>query len=247
MEINTQQNRLYFGQIYTTAAADKLLKKADKAVKASREVTFVDVNIPDGHRIPLWSVLSEHIKKRQGDNPNNIVIDLLEDGKKLLSVKTCDAKGFVHKKWVVNPMPVIGTYSDLFPEAKLVSSGKSFSQNTYGRSAFFDVIDSAEVDVDMLKLEESLNSRPKHISIRELPRVKRENKTNGKILRNLLKRQEKLNVPHVQRPFLKLKDMVLGLLNSNADAIEGKAQPKVKNKLPRRLKKELKKNNSEIN
>lgn len=247
MEVHNSYNKINFGQVYTTAAAEKLLKKADKAVKASREVSFVDINIPDGHRIPLWSVLSEHIKNRQSDNRNNILIDIFKEGKNLLSVKSCDAKGFVHKKWVVNPMPVIGTYSDIFPEAKLVSSSKTLSLNTYGRSAFFDVIDSAEADVDMLKLEERLNSKDKQISIRELPRVKRENRTNGKTLRYLLKRQEKLNIPHVQRPFLKLKDMVLGLMNIKVDCIDTKPQPKLKNKLPRRIKKDLKKNNTELN
>lgn len=247
MEVRSCNNKINFGQVYTTSAAEKLLKKADKAIKASRDVNFVDINIPDGHRIPLWSVLSEEVKKRQSENNNNIIIDLLETGKKLLSVKTCDAKGFVHKKWLVNPMPVIGSYNDIFPETRIVSNSKSFSQNTYGCSKFFDVIDSAEADVDMLKIEEMLNTKDKNISIRELPRVKRVNKTKGKTLRNLLKRQEKLNVPHVQRPFLKLKDMILGLQNNNTEAIHSKPQPKLKNKLPRRIKKELKKNNTELN
>lgn len=63
----------------------------------------MDVNIPEGHKKPLWSVLSEHLTKRQKNNENDIIIDLYEKGKQLISVMIVDAKGEIRNKWVVNP------------------------------------------------------------------------------------------------------------------------------------------------
>ena len=76
MKIQNNTQNTSFGQLYVTSTeAQKLLRKADRAIKASN-ATFVNVNIPEGHKRPLWSVLSEQIHQRQQNNPNNIIIEL---------------------------------------------------------------------------------------------------------------------------------------------------------------------------
>ena len=246
MEIKNYNSCQNFGALYVNSLeASKVLKKADRVVKASRNVKFVDTNIPEGHRLPLLSVLSEQVEKRQKNNKNNIVIDVLEKGKNLLTVKTLDKNGFVNKKWVVDPMPIIGRYCEIFPQGSLPFSWKSFSKAIYGRSVFFDVIDSAEVDVNILKNQEILNTKDVNVSIREFPKLKRVNRTKGKITHNLEKKMEKQklkesNIPHVQKPFLILKDLIIEFARP-AEPVNLKPQPKIKDKLPRRMKKELKK------
>ena len=97
MEIKRNNSSQTFGALYVNSPeAAKLLKKADRVVKAARNTVYVDINIPQGHRIPLWSVLSEQVRKRQQNNHNNIIIDIIEKGKQLLSVNTLDSKGFLH-------------------------------------------------------------------------------------------------------------------------------------------------------
>ena len=82
------------------------------------------------------------------------------------------------------------------------------------------------------------------VSTREFPKIRRENKTRGKITHFLLKK--KVNIPHVQRPFIKLKDMLFDFARP-AKSENLKQQPKVKSKLPRNKKKELKKNELSMN
>ena len=68
-----KNNNIHFGQVFVKSRnAEKLLRKADKAIKAST-ATFLDTNIPEGHKKPLWSVLSNLITKRQASNPNHIL------------------------------------------------------------------------------------------------------------------------------------------------------------------------------
>ncbi len=245
MEIKRNNSSQTFGALYVNSPeAAKLLKKADRVVKAARNTVYVDINIPQGHRIPLWSVLSEHVRKRQQNNHNNIIIDIIEKGKQLLSVKTLDSKGFLHKQWVVNPMPVFGRYDEIFPAETIKLGRKSASQTIYGRSAFFDVIDSAEADVEFLQNEEKLYAKDLKVSIKEFPKIRRKNKTRGKFIHFLLKK--KANIPHVQRPFIKLKDMLFDFTRP-VKSENPKPQPKLKSKLPRHKKKELKKNELSMN
>lgn len=103
MDIKKYSTSPSFKSVYVVShEAEKLLKKADRIVKASN-AKFMDVNIPEGHKKPLWSVLSEHLTKRQKNNENDIIIDLYEKGKQLISVMIVDAKGEIRNKWVVNP------------------------------------------------------------------------------------------------------------------------------------------------
>lgn len=244
---NYNSNQSFSGVYVTSDEAVKLLRKADKAVKAS-DAIFVDVNIPEGHRRPLWSVLSEYIAKRQQNNNNNIIIDIVEKGKQLLSVKTLDAKGFVHKKWTVNPMPVIGKYNEIFPSDAVILGNKTYDKTLYGRSAFFDVIDNAEAEADMLMAKDLANSGDVKTRLRELPRTKRTNRTKGKAKHIILKKAEakklkEANIKHVQRPFLMLKDMLFSLEFSPMPKA-AKAEPKNKIRVPRQIKKEMKKSQS---
>ena len=144
MKVQKYNSNPNFTSLYVNSKeAEKLLKKADRIVKASRDVVYLDINIPEGHRIPLWSVLSEQVQKRQQNNTNDIVIDVAEKGKSFLSVAAFDTNGFLQKKWVVNPMPVIGTMEQVMPQDTVhLGRRKSFSKVQYGRSPFFDVMDS---------------------------------------------------------------------------------------------------------
>lgn len=234
-------NQSFQGVYVKSSEAAKLLRKADRAVKAS-DAVFVDVN---GHRKPLWSVLFPHITKSQQDNNNNIIIDMLEKGKNLLAVKLLDNKGFVHKKWIVNPMPVTGKMSEIFTSDTIVLGSKTADATLYGRSAFFDVIDNAAAEADLLKQQELASLKEPRVSVREYPKTKRINKTQGRLNHITMKRAEseklkEANKKHVQRPFLKLKELFLSLELSRVPKAV-KAEPKIKTRIPRQLKKELKK------
>ena len=120
MQINNN-NSISFKQVYIKSKdAEKLLKKADRAIKASN-VTFLDTGIPEGHKKPLWSVLSNVLKLRQETNPNHILIDISDKSNQMLCVKTIDNKGFTTTKVDVSPMPEFGTKNELFPTSNLKS------------------------------------------------------------------------------------------------------------------------------
>lgn len=239
MKIDSYSNQSFQGVFVKSNEAVKILRKADRAVKAS-DAIFIDINIPNGHKKPLWSVLSQYITKTQQNNNNHIIIDVLEKGKQLLTVKTLDSKGFVHKKWVVNPMPVTGKMNEILPPDTIVLGNKAADNTIYGRSAFFDVIDNAEAEADMLKMRELADSKEIQKSVRELPKSKRINKTKGKVNHVILK---KTNKQHVQKPFLMLKDLLFNLgYCPKPKSI--KPEPKNKPRIPRHMKKELKKSQS---
>lgn len=252
MEIKSYNKSPAFTALYVNSrGAEKLLKKADRAVKASRDAIYLDMNIPEGHRLPLWSVLSEQIRLRQQHNKNDIVVDVFEKNKQLISIKTFDKKGFLQQSWIVNPMPAVGSMEEVMPAGTLIIGTKPSGQIKYGRSAFFDAMDSAEAAVDLLYSKDTAEFRPYIPSHREQPKVRRRNKTAGQINRQEQKSAKKYqnsvcNRRHVQRPFIVLKDLLIELLRS-AKTQTKKLQPKSKAKLPRNLKKELKKNSSKTN
>ena len=94
MKIQNNYTQTNFGQLYIASIeAEKLLKKADRVIKANPNVTYINTNIPEGHSKPLWSVFSQAIKERQAQNPNNIIIELADKAKQLLSVKLLMKKG----------------------------------------------------------------------------------------------------------------------------------------------------------
>lgn len=239
MKIDSYSNQSFQGVFVKSNEAVKLLRKADRAVKAS-DAIFIDINIPNGHKKPLWSVLSQYVTKNQQNNNNHIIIDVLEKGKQLLIVKTLDSNGFVHKKWVVNPMPVTGKMNEILPSDTVILGNKAADNTIYGRSVFFDVIDNAEAEADMLKMQELAASKESQISVRELPKAKRINKTKGKVNHVILK---KINKKHVQRPFLFLKDLFFKIDCSPKPKLV-KPEPKNKPRIPRHMKKELKKSQS---
>lgn len=194
MDIKKYNASPSFKRVYVVShEAEKLLKKADRMVKASN-AKFMDVNIPEGHKKPLWSVLSEHLTKRQKDNENDIIIDLYEKGKQLISVMIVDAKGEIRNKWVVNPKPVIGKFNEVFPPKDSLTYSayrKSLDPKEYGKSEFFNIIDTAEVIVNSLH-EKFLKSLPaQKTSIKTLPKPA---KPKSKPEFNAFK-------PHIWRPF----------------------------------------------
>ena len=84
MKIQNNYTQTNFGQLYIASIeAEKLLKKADRVIKANPNVTYINTNIPEGHSKPLWSVFSQAIKERQAQNPNNIIIELADKAKQL--------------------------------------------------------------------------------------------------------------------------------------------------------------------
>lgn len=234
MDIKKYNASPSFKRVYVVShEAEKLLKKADRMVKASN-AKFMDVNIPEGHKKPLWSVLSEHLTKRQKDNENDIIIDLYEKGKQLISVMIVDAKGEIRNKWIVNPKPVIGKFNEIFPPKDSLTYSayrKSLDPKEYGKSEFFNIIDTAEVIVNSLQ-EEFLKSLPaQKTSIKTLPKPAKP------------KREPEFNAfkPHIWRPFEacaemfeKLEKLPLHPRKTNP--------PRIKNidKLPRKAKKEAK-------
>lgn len=233
MKIQNQNCNTHFTQLITTSTAEKLLKKADRAVKATN-AEYLDINIPDGHRRPLWSVLSGYVKERQALNKNNIIIDTVEDKNGMLSVKTCDSKGFKHKEWTVNPYPVTGSLNEVVGSDTVIC-GKVNNTIIYGKSDFFDVIDSAEFDADYLsELDKAVTPKIK-TSIKLLPKDKE------KVAEKQQKKKESLYmkiIPHVQRPFLVIKQL---LLNSETRSKVVKIESKKTEKLPRKMKKVYKK------
>lgn len=239
MEIRNNNANLNFGRLITTLPAEKLLKKADRAVKATK-ATYLDINIPDGHNIPLWSVLSKSVSDRQILNKNDIVVDLVKDSKKLVSIKTFDSKGFPHKEWQVNPYPVTGSLKEV-AGTNAVITGNANNGVIYGKSDFFDAIDSAEFDVEFLN-ELDRAAAPK-IKIKRNDRPKDEVKHAQKVL----KRKESLClriIPHMQRPFVNLKNMLSRKLKNTLQPERVKATVSSE-KLPRKIKKAVKRLNAD--
>lgn len=232
---NNNNSSTTFTQIYIKSnEAQKLLKKADRAVKAI-DAKFINTNIPSGHRKPLWSVLSKEIEKRQANNPNNIIIDLSNKAKQLLAIMTTDNKGFLVSKTEVCPLPIIGNKNDMFPTNDLYRRYcYSLDQTVYGRSDFFDAIDNAEYEVDLLKMKQQAEAPEVQTSIRAHEKHPTPPK-NPKIIKNP-RRHEKARLKfkeHIQRPFEKLRTLIDF---SQLDQTQ-KLQPKNKEKLPRKLKK----------
>ncbi len=231
MEIQNNNCRTTFGNVYVTSKeAEKLLNKADRMMKAIPNVTYLNVNIPEGHSKPLWSVYSKLIKERQLKNPNNIIIDIANKAKQLLSVRILDAKGYTHNSYMVSAMPKIGSLNELAPTNDSYRTYyQSLDSKKYGTSEFLDVLDRAEYEADSLL--EAIPERK--ISRKELPKQKKApNETK------ILKRQEKEKrkiVPHTQKPFEKLRKLLA------PQEKPAKPAPKTKDKLPRKAKKEMKK------
>ncbi len=237
MKIQNNTQNTSFGQLYVTSTeAQKLLRKADRAIKASN-ATFVNVNIPEGHKRPLWSVLSEQIHQRQQNNPNNIIIELANKAKQILSVRTLDRQGFTVSKYEVNPLPQYGSHNDIFPTDDLYKRYyHSFDSKLYGRSDLYDVLDRAEYEVDMLHQKQLSEMGDIKISLKEGAKNNRKERQAGVILnpKRIEKARRKI-ILHVQRPFEDLKTM-LSLEPQNI-----KLEAKNKEKLPRKKKKILNK------
>lgn len=238
MKIENRITTTNFGQIYIVSnEAHKLLRKADRAVKASN-AEFINTNIPEGHKRPLWSVLSELIIKRQQNNPNNIIIDLADKAKQLLSVKTMDKKGYLISKYEVNPLPIEGNHNDIFPTNDLYKHYRqSLDPKLYGKSDLFDILDRAEYEVDKLLQKQLEETQQIKVSIRELPKISRREKHPEIILnpRRIEKARLKI-IAHTQKPFENLNKML------NLSEKAEKLQPKNKQKLPRKTKKQFNKN-----
>lgn len=239
MKIQNNNNNVYFGQVFVKSKdAEKLLKKADRAIKAS-SATFTDTNIPEGHKKPLWSVLSNFLHLRQASNPNHILIDVSDKSNQMLCVKTLDNRGFVTTKVDVSPMPEYGTKNDFFPTSDMYRSYvQSMDSTQYGRSKFFNVIDNAEYEADML-LEEQIKNKPaQKFSLKILPKPKKEKHDMTVVLNPKRIEKSKMKIiEHVQRPFEDFKQ----LLNKVVQHEDKKLKPSTKERMPRNLKKEIKK------
>ena len=237
MKIQNNNSHTHFGQLYVTSIeAQKLLKKADRAIKASN-ANFINTNIPEGHKRPLWSVLSDVIGKRQKENPNNILVDIASKTKKLISIKTVDRQGFTISKYEVNPFPNAGSHNEIFPTDDLYQRYyHSFDQKVYGKSELYDVMDRAEYEVDQLYQKQLSETPDIQISIRELPKQKSEKKSPLVILNpKRVEKSRKKIIAHTQRPFENLRKLI-----DLSDKTE-KLKPKNKEKMPRKIKKELNK------
>lgn len=241
MQIQSYSSNVNFGQVYVNSTeAQKLLRKADRIIKANYKTDYINTNIPEGHKKPLWSVLSKHMQERQAKNPNNILIDIADKAKQLLSIRTIDSQGNTITRRTVSPIPKFGTHNEIMPKDDYYQSYyHSFDKKRYGQSDFLDILDKAEYEVDMLyqkQLEEISNPK---ISIRELPRTvnKQKEAASARNMRRLEKAKSKLQL-HIQRPFENLKSMLA------PEPQNTKLKPKNKERLPRRIKKEAKRNES---
>ena len=236
MDIKKYNDSPSFKRVYVASKeAEKLLKKADRAVKASN-AKFLDTNIPEGHKKPLWSVLFEHISKRQKDNSNDIIIDVSKKNKQHLSVTIIDTKNVILNKWNVNPQPLIGKYNEVFPPTDFLTYSayrNSLNPKTYGKSEFFNIIDKAEAIVNALHEEflKTLTGPKTHI--KELPK--------NRAKKPKIKKYEHKFIPHTQRPFEslaeKLEKSAFKLFETKKAS---KLQPKEGSRLPRKAKKEAK-------
>lgn len=241
MQIQSYNSNVNFGKVYVNSTeAQKLLRKADRIIKANYKTDYINTNIPEGHKKPLWSVFSKHIQERQAKNPNNIIIDIADKAKQLLSIRTLDSQGYTISRRTVSPIPKIGTHNEIMPKDDYYQSYyHSFDKKSYGQSDFLDALDKAEYEVDMLYQKQQKEISKPQISLRELPRSSNKQREAGTIRnpRRLEKAKSKLQL-HVQRPFENLKSML------PAEPQNTKLEPKNKEKLPRRLKKEAKRNES---
>lgn len=235
MRIQNNYTQTNFGQLYITSIeAEKLLKKADRIIKANPNVNYINTNIPEGHSKPLWSVFSQAIKERQAKNPNNIIIELADKAKQLLSVKTLDEKGYTQSSYTVSPIPKFGTHNEMFPTDDMYRNYyNSFDTKRYGSSELLDVLDRAEFEVDLMNSSIQKNKT----KLEPLPKKKNRTKTAGQIKnpRRIEKARRRV-ILHTQRPFEKLKSMLL------TEQAHEKLTKSNKEKLPRKLKKELTKN-----
>lgn len=239
MQIQQNHNNISFKQVFVKSKdAEKLLKKADRAIKASN-VTFLDAGIPEGHKKPLWSVLQNVLQHRQASNPNHIIIEVSDKSNQLLCVKTLDNKGFTTTKIDVSPMPEFGTKNELFPTSDMKRTfWQNRDTNIYGKSNFFNVMDIAEYEADMLLEEQLKYSTTKSLSLKMRPKENHKPKDASLILNP--KRIEKARmkiVEHAQKPFENFKKLLREAIKNESTE---KNLPK-KTRLPRTLKKELKK------
>lgn len=245
MKINKVNNSTSFKKAYVSRGAEKLLKKADKAVKIS-DAIFMDINIPEGHKKPLWSVLSEQVMKRQNSNICDIIIDLADKSKKLISVILTDCQGFKYNEWVVNPMPVTGRYNEVFrPKDFLTMEAykHSLDEKKYGISNFFNVINSAEIMADDLMKDFLSSQAEEKTSVKLLPKMPKQKspKSERAIMKKLEKKAlEKASIPHVQRPFEGLRSLLDSLIEHAKETKEIKPRTSGKTKLPRKIKKRQK-------
>lgn len=238
MKIQNNKPATSFTQLYINSKeAQKLLKKADRAVKASN-AKYINTNIPKGHKRPLWSVLSEHVTKRQADNPNNIIIDISNKAKQLLAVITLDNKGYLINKTEVCPLPRFGNKNDMFETDDMYKRYcYSLDRTLYGRSDFFEAVDRAEFEVNSLYRKQLSETPEIQTSIRTHEKQPADSKNPG-IIKNP-RRHEKAKfkfVAHIQRPFENIKEIIDVSKLDNPPA-KAKLQPKHKEKIPRKLKK----------
>ena len=74
-----------------------------------------------------------------------------------------DAKGIITNRWTVNPKPTIGKYNDIFPPSDWLSYStyrKSLDSKMYGKSDFFNIIDTAEAIANSMQ-EKNLSTSKK--------------------------------------------------------------------------------------
>ncbi len=202
--------------------AKKLMKYADRVVRKVNP-EFKEVVVEEGGRLPILSTLIEKIAKRQIDNPNHIKIDLLDRNKKLLQIKLLDNKGYTNRTWEMSPMPKLGSFREIYPDAPFHYSTDYNNGKIYGKHEFYNLLDTVEFHADRLK-EHNLVI-PK-ISHKALPKVEK------------IKPHHQRNILHVQRPFLKLRKMLENLNKPE------KLNPSEKPHIPRKMKKELQKSNA---
>lgn len=109
----------------------------------------------------------------------------------------------------------------------------SFDTKRYGSSELLDVLDRAEFEVDLMNSSIQKNKT----KLEPLPKKKNRTKTAGQIKnpRRIEKARRRV-ILHTQRPFEKLKSMLL------TEQAPEKLTKSNKEKLPRKLKKELTKN-----
>ena len=229
-----------FGRVYVASeAATKMLKQADRLINAkSPNTIYLNVNIPQNHRKPLWSVFFESISQRQSENPNNIIIDVADKKKKLLSVTVTDKKGFDVDVYTASPFPNYGGKNNFIKTGGLYKQYiYSLDTKTYGISDLLEVMAVAEYKADKL-LETQLTEKSKiKTSLKACKKAEKYVNMHASD-----KHKEKIAakiIVHVQRPFEKLKELLLMKTPKTAVAI--KKEQTAKTRIPRKLKKQYKK------
>ena len=136
--------------------------------------------------------------------------------------------------YIVSPIPKFGTHNEMFPTDDMYRNYyHSFDTKRYGSSELLDVLDRAEFEVDLMNSSIQINKTKSE----PLLKAKTRNYTAGQIKnpRRIEKARRRI-ILHTQRPFEKLKSMLLPEQSSEKLTKSGKE------KLPRKLKKELAKN-----